>query len=177
MALEDDLLNELEQQAEPQAAWKLGKEEIQKGTAAITGKADYTTETKGPELVDKVKGYATDLYTAMGRQGNGDPDMLQNNLRTALGQNYTAFRTALGRGDRDEANAIVKTEHVNQLSEAKAQPILEKINLAPSDTRVAWGKKAVEKVGGTEYMTAAANPGDLINALIQLKANASHYKT
>ena len=178
MALEDDLLAELEKQVEPQAAWKLGKEEIQKGTAAIAGKADYTAETKGPELVDKVKGYATDLYTAMGRQGNGDPDMLAQNLKTALGdQNYGEFRTALGRGDRDNANNLVKTAHVNQLSVAKLQPTIEKIQLSPSDTRVAWGKKAVEKVGGTEYMKTATDPGELAGLLGKLKSIAAHYKT
>ena len=178
MALEDDLLAELEKQVEPQAAWKLGKEEIQKGTAAIAGKADYTAETKGPELVDKVKGYATDLYTAMGRQGNGDPDMLAQNLKTALGtQNYGEFRAALGRGDRDEANNLVKTAHVEQLDAAKLQPTIEKIQLAPSDTKLAWSKKAVEKVGGTEYMRAAANPETLAQTLVQLKNIASAYKT
>ena len=178
MALEDDLLAELEKQVEPQAAWKLGKEEIQKGTAAIAGKADYTTETKGPELVDKVKGYATDLYTAMGRQGNGDPDMLAQNLKTALGdQNYGEFRTALGRGDRDEANNLVKTALEQEISTAKLMPIFQKTQLAPSDTRLAWGKKAVEKVGGTDYMRAAANPGELAQILGQLKNIASTYKT
>ena len=177
MALEDDLLAELEKQTEPEAAWKLGKEEIQKGTSAIAGKADYTTETKGPELVDKVKGYATDLYTAMGRQGNGDPDMLAQNLKTALDKQYGDFKTALGRGDRDEANNLVKTAHVNQLSVAKLQPTIEKIQLSPSDTRVAWGKKAVEKVGGTEYMRAADNPETLAQTLRQLKNIASAYKT
>lgn len=181
MALEDDLLNELEQQAEPQFAWKLGKEEIQKGTAAIAGKADYTTETKGPELVDKVKGYATDLYTAMGIQGNGDPDMLAHNLTTSLGgpnsDTYGSFEAALRRGDRDEAGNIVKNAHITQLSAAKIRPIIEKIQLAPSDTQLAWSKKAVEKVGGTEYMTAAKNPLELHQVLQQLKLNASHYKT
>lgn len=176
MALEDDLLAELEQQTEPQAAWKLGKEEIQKGTAAIAGKADYTTETKGPELVDKVKGYATDLYTEMGRAGNGDPDMLAHNLRTTLGQQYGAFEAALGRGDRDEANKLVKDTHVGQIYTAKLRPVLEKINLAPSDTRVAWGKKAVEKVGGTEYMKAAASPDDFVALLTQIKEQAQVYK-
>ena len=177
MALEDDLLAELEKQTEPEAAWKLGKEEIQKGTSAIAGKADYTTETKGPELIDKVKGYATDLYTAMGRQGNGDPDMLAHNLQTALGEQYGEFKTALGRGDRDNANNLVKTAHVNQLSVAKLSPTIEKIELSPSDTRVAWGKKAVEKVGGTEYMKTATNPRELAGLLGQLKSIAAHYKT
>lgn len=175
MALEDDLLAELEQQTEPQAAWKLGKEEIQKGTAAIAGKADYTTETKGPELVDKVKGYATDLYTAMGRQGNGDPDMLAQNLRATLGEQYAGFETALGRGDRDQANNLVKTALEDEISSAKLNPIIQKTQLAPSDTRLTWGKKAVEKVGGTEYMRAATRPDQFAGNLATLKEVAQRY--
>ena len=67
--------------------------------------------------------------------------------------------------------------HVKQLNDAKLRPTIEKIELSPSDTRVAWGKKAVEKVGGTEYMKTATNPAELAGLLGQLKSIAAHYKT
>jgi len=176
MALDDDLLAELEQQTETQAAWKLAKEEVQKGTAAVRGKADYNTEVKGPALVDREKQYATDLYTAMGRAGTGDPDMLRHNLRTTLGQQYDSFTDALENGDVDQANQLVKTALTNEIGSAKLQPTLDRIMLLPSDTRLAWSKKAVERVGGTEYMRAATNPGEFAGSLGQLKAVAARYK-
>lgn len=176
MGLEDDLLAELDKQAEPHAAWEAGKKEIQKGTAAVRGKADYTAGVKGPKLVERVETYATDLYTGMGRAGNGDPKILAHTLRTTLGQQYGAFRDALEIGDADQANQLVKTALVNEVGAAKLQPTLDKIALAPSDTRLAWGKKAVAKVGGTEYMTAATNPEEFAISLGQLKQVAARYK-
>ena len=177
MALEDDLLAALDEQTEPHAAWKAGKEDIQKGTAAVRGKKDYTVGVKGPEVIDTIESYATDLYTGMGRAGNGDPKILANNLRTTLGEeNYGILRGALERGDVDEANKVVKDGLVDEVGAAKLNPILEKTQLLPSDARLKWSKKAVEKVGGTEYMRAATSPAGIARALGQQKTLASAYK-
>ncbi len=174
--IEDQLLEALDKQTEPYAAWKAGKEEIQKGTAAVRGKADYIAETKGPELVDKVEGYATDLYTAMGREGNGNPKMLAHHLRTALGENYNPFREALKTGDVDTAGKLTKDAFENEVGVAKLESIIEKVgNLAP-EARIGFGKKAVGKVGGKDYVTAATNPAQLAQTLTRQKALAEAYK-
>jgi len=176
MALEDDLLAELEEQTEPQAAWKVARGEVQKGTAAVRGKSDYTTDVKGPELVDRVETYATDVYTAMGRAGTGDPKMLAHNLKTTLGEeNYGQLRGALERGDVDDANKLIKDSLVDEIGDARLNPILEKTLLLPSDERLKWSKMAVEKVGGTEYMRVATNPAGLVRVLGQQKALAAAY--
>ena len=71
-SIEDRLIKELDGATEPHAAWEAAKPELQKGTAAVAAKPKYQSKVKGPELTDKVEGYATDFYAAMGQEGSGD---------------------------------------------------------------------------------------------------------
>lgn len=177
-SIENQLLEQLDKQTEPYSAWRTPgvKEGIQRGTGAVRAKADYTKEVKGPKLIDRVESYATDLYTAMGREGNGDPTMLAHHLRTALDKNYEPFREALKIGDVDTAGKLTKDAFENEVGVAQLESIVEKIgNLAP-DARIGLGKKAVIKLGGTDYVSAATNPAQLAQSLTRQKALAEQYR-
>ena len=172
----EDLVKALEEQTEPHAAWKLAKEDVQKGTGTIRGKADYTAETKGPALVDKVEAYASDFYGAMGKGGNQDAKQFAHQLRTDLGDNYGPFRNALKIGDPDEANKIAKDALVNRYGAAKVAPVIEKISLLSPEERIEAGKRLVGKIpGGKDYVLAATNPAGIVGALSQMKLMAENY--
>ena len=171
----EDLVRALEEQTEPHAAWNLAKEDVQKGTGTTAGKADYAAGTKGPELVDTVNAFAKDFYGAMGKGGNMDPEQLGHQLRIDLGDNYGPFRNALKIGDVDEVNKLAKDALVNRYGAAKITPVIEKISLLSPEERLAVGKQLVDKVGGTDYVRAATDPGGILQALSQMKLTAEKY--
>lgn len=177
-SIEDQLLEALDKQTEPYAAWKaLGvKEQIQKGTAVVRAKADYTKEVKGPELTDKIEAYATDFYTAAGMGGNGDPKMLAHQLRVDLGDHYGELREALKIGDPDTAGKLTKDAFENRVGAAQLESIIEKIGSLAPDARIGLGKKLVAQVGGKDYVSAITNPGQLAQTLTRQKAMAEAYK-
>ena len=173
--IEDVLLEELEKETEPHAAFRAGKKELQKGTAAVRAKADYTTEVKGPELIERAEAYATDLYTAMGRSGNQDPKMLAYNLKRALGDKYSPFLSALKVGDVDTANQLTRAAYEEEVGNAKLESIIQKLGQLPPDSRIRFGRKVVRGLG-TDYFKAAAEPGILVQSLTDQKRIAERYK-
>lgn len=176
-SIEDQLLEALDKQTEPYAAWKAPgvKEQIQKGTAAVRA-ADYTKEVKGPKLTDQIERYATDFYTAANMAGNGEPKMLAHQLRVDLGDHYVELREALKIGDPDTAGKLTKDAFENRVGTAQLESIIERIGSLAPDARIELGKKAVAKVGGTDYVTAITNPGQLAQTLTRQKAMAEVYK-
>jgi len=177
-SIEDQLLKSLEEQTEPHYAWRKEgvKKEIQKGTAAIRANVDYTAEKKGPEIIAQFEALSTDLYTVMGREGNGNPKMLAHHLRTALGEeNYLGVKESLKIGDVDEAIRSIKNALRGEVEAAQLGSTLEKIALLAPEARIKFGKDAVKRIGGTDYVTAATNPAQFVGLLKQQKAIADHY--
>ena len=175
-SIEDRLIKELDGATEPHAAWEAAKPELQKGTAAVAAKPKYQSKVKGPELTDKVEGYATDFYAAMGQEGSGDKKMLAHRFRTMLGDNYGTLRQALKIGDTDTAGKLTRDAYENEVGAAQLNAIIERMTSLPSDVRVTSGKKLVAKVGGKEYAEAVARPDILANVLSKQKSLAEHYK-
>jgi len=182
MVTVDELVKEIEGQSEVHSAWKGSKAQTQKGTVATKGKATYSTETTGPELENKVQGYALDLYTARGEQGNGDKKILASNLRTLLvegqGGHYSDFEEALKIGDVDEANKLVKDAFTQKYGTAYASSTIAKATHLPVEERVKFGKAAIGKVGGgaADYVLAATNPGAVLGALSRERQAAYVFK-
>ena len=177
-SIEDQLLEALDKQTEPYAAWKAPgvKEQIQKSTAVVRAKADYTKEVKGPEIREKFEAYSTDALTAAGLGGNGDPKMLAHQFRLDLGDHYSEFHEALKMGDSDTMGKLTKDALENKVGVAQLESIIERMSLLTPDARIGLGKKLVAKVGGKDYVSAITNPGQLAQTLTRQKAMAEAYK-
>ena len=176
MATVDELVTELEKQAEPYHAWEASRKDIHKGTS-MTRKSDkYTKDTKGHDLVKKVEDYAFDFYDGMGIAGNRNKQALAQELRNILGDNYGAFRQSLKKGDIDKANNIARDAYELHIKAAEATPLGEKVGLLEPDDRVAFGKQLMKKIGGKDYVTIATNPIKALEDLSKQKAVAEAYK-
>ena len=79
------LVKALEDTALPYAAWKIAKSDSQKATATIRSKDIYTEPETGPELLERMKAFSVDTYTAMGEAGNGDVEILRQRLEADIG--------------------------------------------------------------------------------------------
>lgn len=172
----DELVKALEEESPVNRAFKLAKDDVQAGTGATGGKAVYTKEMEGPELVDHLKHYAVDFYGGMRTGGNLDPEQLHHQLKQDLGdEGYLKLRGALKIGDRDAANNIAKEGLVDRYGAAKAGPIIEKISLLGPDERIAVGKELVTLVGGKDYAAASEHPDLILQTLKQQKALAARW--
>lgn len=182
MVTVDELVKELEGQSEVGFAFRGSKGQTQKGTATTRGKADYSAETTGPELENKVQNYALDLYSAMGEAGNKNKIMLAHNLKTLLGEgtggHYNEFEEAMKIGDVDEANNLIKNALTQKYGTAYASSTISKVTHLPVEERIKFGKAAIGKVGGgaTDYALAATNPGAVLGALSRARQAAYTFK-
>lgn len=173
----DEIISQLEEEATPNSAWKKAKPKVQKGTKYMRTADDYSTETKGQALVERVESYATDLYGAIGESGSGDKQINSHRLRTVLGQdNYINFKAALKKGDIDEANKLIKDAFTGEVEEAKLNHTLERFHALSPDEKIDFGKKTVKKIGGADYVTALTAPQEIYKILKQQKAVADAYK-
>lgn len=178
MVTVDELIKEIEGQSEVGFSFKGSKEQTQKGIAAIMAKPDYSAETRGPDLENKVLDYAVDLYTAMGEPGNKNPKILAHQLTTLLGDNYTTFEEALKIGDVGEANKLVKDALTLRYGNAFARSTVSQINKLSADQRVEVGRALVQKLGpeADDYVLAASNPIAVLNALTGQRRAAYQFK-
>jgi hypothetical protein len=168
-----ELVNALDQQTEPYAAWKESKGAIQKGVTATTGKADYFEETFGPKLTDKIEGFAVDFYGGKEQ----DKKMFAHIIRQDLGENYGEFRESIKRGDVVTANKMVRDVSENKVYGAGLEQTIEKLSSLSPDERIDAGKKLAHMIGGDDYVAAATNPGQLAGNLRGQKRIAEAYKT
>ena len=115
MSIEDDLVDELEKQSLPYAAFTVAKGETQKGTSAVKAKAK-TGGLEGQAVIDEFETLATTFYEVAGRKGS-DAKHYASNLRRALGDNYQPLLEAIGIGDVDEVTKLMKDAHVGDVDD------------------------------------------------------------
>lgn len=176
MSIEDDLVDELEKQAVPYAAFEAAKPETQKGTSAVKAKAK-TGGLEGQAVIDEFETLATTFYEAVGRKG-GDAKHYASNLRRALGDNYQPLLEAIGIGDVDEVTKLMKDAHVSDLGTSKLEAIIARLQKLKPDEAISAGKKMIAKLGGTaaDYVKAITSPGDIYRVLSQQRRLAYNFK-
>ena len=177
MSIEDDLVDELEKQAVPYAAFTAAKGETQKGTSAVKAKAK-TGGLEGQAVIDEFEALATTFYEAAGRKGS-DAKHYASNLRRALGNdNYQSLLEAIGIGDIDEVTKLMKDAHVGDVGTSKLEAIVARLGKLKPDEAISAGKKMIAKLGGTaaDYVKAITNPGQLYQALTRQKIQAYAFK-
>lgn len=167
------LIDELDRQTEPYAAWNSAKPAIQRGTGTTRAVKGYMEETFGPKLTDKVEEFAVDYLGGK----KEDASHLAHTLRSELGEHYGQFRAALRHGDVDTANKLVRDATESKYLAAGLEGTVERLNSLKPDERIAAGKELAKKAGGDDYVAAATNPGQLAETLVRQKQLAETYKT
>ena len=170
------LVDELEKEAVPYAAFTVAKGETLKGTGAVRSKAK-TGGLEGLAIIDEFEILAKTFYEAAGRKG-GDAKHYASNLRRALGDNYQPLLEAIGIGDVDEVTKLMKDAHVGDVGTSKLESIIARLQKLKPDEAISAGKKMIAKLGGTaaDYVKAITSPGDIYRVLSQQRRLAYNFK-
>lgn len=165
-----NLKKKLEELAEVDSAWK---EEGNKITAAIDDTKTYKTPAIGKELEDRARGYAVDLYTNLGEAGNRDKEIIYNEFKQILGDNFETWKDLIKRNRKKEADAIV-AQSLEGRSISKDFLKAMDYHRAQSDDKQI--EEAREVLGKKRYLKLVTAPQTVLSSLTGQKREAYKLK-